>query len=69
MSTDSSNQRNHRPCRYLRSKEMFYDTGETPGEEHGSGLFWCEHTNQCLGPDGHPVADEDCGPERNCYQR
>lgn len=67
MSTDSSNQRNHRPCKHLRSKEMFYDTGETP--QQGSGTFWCEHTSQCLGSDGVAVADEDCGPSRDCYER
>ena len=69
MSTDSSTQRKHRPCKHLRSKEMFYDTGETAEKEYGSGTFWCEHTNQCLGSDGGPADDEDCGPDRNCYAR
>jgi hypothetical protein len=67
MSNDS--QGNHRPCRHLRSKEMFYDTGTPSGESHGSGIFWCTHTANCLGPDGTPASDEDCGPDRNCYQQ
>ena len=60
---------NHRPCRHLRSKEMFYDSGTPPGESHQSGIFWCTHTANCLGPDNRPASGEDCGLDRNCYER
>ena len=41
-------------CRRLRCKEMFVDTGiEFKMTETGSGIFWCSHTQNVLGPDGH----------------
>jgi hypothetical protein len=56
------------PCRSLRSKEMFYDNG-IPWEERGSsGIYWCSHTHKCLGPDGTVVSNEDCRPDRSCYE-
>ena len=69
MSTDLWNQRNSQPCRHLRSKEMFYDTGTPQEEQSTSGDFWCTHTSRCLGPDDKPASDEDCGPERSCYEQ
>ena len=69
MSADSWEQLNNRRCRHLQSKEMFYDTGTPPEDRSGSGIFWCGRTNQCLGPDSKPVDDEDCGPERSCYEQ
>jgi hypothetical protein len=68
MSTDSWNRLNNRPCRHLRSKEMFYDSAAPPDERSGSGIFWCHRTTQCLGPDGKPVDDEDCRTDRGCYE-
>lgn len=58
-----------RPCRNLRSKEMFYDNGIPLEERSGSGIFWCGETHKCLGPDGTMVSTEDCGPGRSCYER
>ncbi|MHC4405672.1 MAG: hypothetical protein ACYTG0_38995 [Planctomycetota bacterium] len=65
MSTDPGN----RPCRHLRAKEMFYDTGAAPEDDSGSGIFWCGHTQNCLGPDERPASTDDCGPDRHCYER
>jgi hypothetical protein len=50
-------------------KEMFYDTGVPLEERMGSGIFWCDHTQKCLGPDNIAVGAEDCGPTRACYER
>ena len=60
---------NQRPCRHLLSKEMFYDTGIPLEERSGSGIYWCDQTHQCLGPDNIAVGREDCGPTRSCYER
>jgi len=40
-----------------------------PPERHGSGVFWCTHTQNCLGPDGAPATAETCIPTRGCYER
>ena len=58
-----------RPCRCLRAKEMFYDTGIPLEERLGSGIFWCSQTHTCMGPDDLVVALEECGPSRQCYQQ
>ena len=60
----------HRPCcKHLRSKEMFYNTGTPLADRSGSGIFWCAHSQHCLGPDGAPATDEDCRPGRTCYEQ
>jgi len=50
------------PCKHLRSKEMFYDNGIPLEDRSGSGIFWCAHTHNCLGPDGTVAARDQCGP-------
>ena len=50
-------------------KEMFYDNGIPLEERSGSGIFWCNQTYNCLGPDNSMVSTEECGPERSCYER
>ena len=30
--------------------------------------FWCQHTWNCLGPDGQLVDDFECSPARSCYE-
>lgn len=59
----------HARCRFLTSKEMFMEVERDPSSPHhaGSGLFWCSHTQNCLGPDGKTVHEEDCKPGRDCY--
>ncbi len=61
----------HERCRCLTHKEMFYETERQPGEEagrSGSELFWCAHTQTCLGPDGQMVDERNCVPGRACYE-
>ena len=32
-----------------------------------SGIFWCVHTFNCLGPDGQVAEPGACKPGRGCY--
>lgn len=59
----------YEPCRCLRSKEMFIDVQPDPKLPHqGSGIFWCLHTMNCLGPDGNVAEPESCKLGRSCYE-
>ena len=56
-------------CRCLRSKGMFIDVepdATVPSSE--SGMFWCIHTQNCLGPDGRVASLEECKPGRGCFE-
>ena len=56
-------------CGCLRSKEMFINVVPDPGIPHmGSGIFWCVHTQNCLGPDGQVAEPGNCKPGRSCYE-
>ena len=56
-------------CRRLRCKEMFIDTGaEFRMAETGSGIYWCSHTQNCLGPDGQIAEPTGCQGGRECYE-
>jgi hypothetical protein len=56
-------------CHRLRCKEMFIDTGEPFDlKDSGSGIYWCSHTQNCLGPDGQIAHVEECKPGRACYE-
>ncbi len=56
-------------CRCLRSKEMFIEVqGESNYPHFGSGIFWCVHTQNCLGPDGQVAEPASCKPGRSCYE-
>ncbi len=58
----------HQRCRCLRSKEMFVEAEPDPSvPQFGSGIFWCIHTQNCLGPDGEVADAESCKPGRACY--
>lgn len=58
----------HERCRFLTSKEMFYEVAQdASAHQGGSGLFWCSQTQSCLGPDGKSVHCDDCKPGRGCY--
>lgn len=57
-------------CQCLRSKEMFY--AEDPIRalaQSGSGIYWCIHTQNCLGPDGQAAQPSACQPGRGCYKQ
>ncbi len=56
-------------CRCLRSKEMFVQVEPDASVQHfGSGIFWCTHTQNCLGPDGQAAEPESCKSGRACYE-
>lgn len=56
-------------CRLLRSKWMFIDAEPDPSVPRSdSGICWCVHTQNCLGPDGQVASTEDCKPGRACYE-
>lgn len=62
---------NQEYCLRLRCKEMFIDMGDPEPfdlKESGSGIFWCSHTQNCLGPDGGVAHFEQCKPGRGCYE-
>lgn len=56
------------PCRYIRSKEMFYQSPGQPEDEFSSGIYWCVKTQENTGPDGQACSKCECGPARACYQ-
>jgi hypothetical protein len=59
-------------CSSLRSKKYFFLEGPALSEEDlldASNDCWCKETQQRVGPDGEPVAPEDCGAERGCFKR
>lgn len=56
-------------CRLLRCKEMFIPTGELFNmRDSGSGIYWCSHTQNCLGPDGEICGPDYCQPGRSCHE-
>jgi hypothetical protein len=56
-------------CRCLRSKEMYINVEPDLSMPHsGSGIFWCAHTQNCLGPDGKVAGEENCRPGRSCFE-
>ena len=56
-------------CRLLRSKWMFIEVEEEKDVPRSdSGICWCVHTQNCLGPDGQIANLEECKPGRGCYQ-
>lgn len=57
-----------RPCRFLMSKEMFYDSDTARDAAYSSGIFQCLKTHQCFGPDGLPTDAEDCRDGRACFE-
>ncbi len=56
-------------CANLRWKGMFVDAVRDPSVQRGNDrLFWCLHTQNCLGPDGKVADDEQCGQGRGCFE-
>jgi hypothetical protein len=56
-------------CRLLRSKWMFIEAEPDPTVPRSdSGICWCVHTQNCLGPDGQVANMENCKPGRACYE-
>jgi hypothetical protein len=57
-------------CRCLRSKEMYIHVDEPDWDMSSgtSGIFWCIHTQNALGPDGQTAEPANCQPGRTCYE-
>ena len=57
-------------CEKLRWKGLFIEALEDPTiQPNNERSFWCQHTFNCLGPDGK-IADEfECSPARSCYEQ
>ena len=56
-------------CRFLRTKEMFFQSEPDPTVPSGrSGHFWCVHTQTVIGPDGKFVTDQECSADRMCFE-
>ena len=56
-------------CRCLRSKEMYFDVEpDLSVPSSYSGLSWCVHTQNCLGPDGRVADMENCRLGRACFE-
>jgi hypothetical protein len=56
-------------CRLLRSKWMFIHAEPDPTVPRSdSGICWCVHTQNCLGPDGQVVTPQACSSGRACYE-
>jgi hypothetical protein len=54
-------------CRFLRSKEMYYQADRREDDPFSSGLYWCMQTHETFGPDGQPVGKQDCCAGRGCF--
>jgi hypothetical protein len=48
---------------------MYIEAEWDPTIQHSNdGAFWCQHTFNCLGPDGKAVDEFECSPGRKCYE-
>jgi hypothetical protein len=56
-------------CTWLRWKSLFIDAESDPTVPRSNdGLFWCMHTQTCIGPDGKLAEPGDChDPDRKCH--
>jgi hypothetical protein len=67
MNAPENAPRLHTPCRYLRNKEMHY---QSPGQEDdpfASGIHSCAKTQEAFGPDNEPAGKTECCAGRVCY--
>ncbi|MBI1896033.1 MAG: hypothetical protein HYS04_05775 [Acidobacteria bacterium] len=56
-------------CVHLRWKGMFIDTVWDPTVPHSNDrAYWCQHTQNCLGPDNQLVDEYECHDGRTCYK-
>lgn len=71
MMTEAERFDTNRPnlCSYMRWKGMFIwaERDATVGPT-SDGFFWCQHTQNCLGPDGQLVEPSRCDAvDRKCH--
>lgn len=56
-------------CTNLRWKGMYISVEWDNSVQHGNDrLYWCQHTQNCIGPDGKAVDDYECNEGRRCYR-
>ena len=55
-------------CFYLLWKGIFIDSWDPGHIPSGDGSFWCNKTQNCLGPDSREVGDYECNETRRCYK-
>ena len=70
-------------CRYIRSKGMIVNIGETPANDSLKRQFlavdkntmdfdattwWCQQSGKTVGPDDRPCYAERCVQGRKCYE-
>jgi hypothetical protein len=57
-------------CANLRCKSMTYRVDERPGRLHydESMTYWCDCTNDPIGPDRDIATHPRCQPGRKCYE-
>ena len=62
----------HVTCRHLRHKLMYVDERHATiglvDDSSDTRVFWCELTQNCLGPDSEPVDEDHCLIGRECYE-
>jgi hypothetical protein len=63
--SSSATQSAQLPCRHLRCKEMYYQAPDD--DEYASGQFWCNRTQDVIGPDGETCDKKQCCANRTCY--
>lgn len=57
-------------CLKLRCKSMYYRPDERPGRLHFSDtqIYWCNDTQDRLGPDGEIATPRACDVGRPCFR-
>ena len=51
-------------CQSIRWKGLYLDLESDPADR----VYWCQETQQCLGPDGKVVDHYECNETRPCYK-
>ena len=56
-------------CKWIRSKEMFYETERREIPNYAARIYWCHYTQKPLGPDDKPCDMEQCTADRPCFEK
>ena len=55
-------------CTNLCWKGLYIDAVWDPTVPQSERIYWCQHSYNCLGPDGKAVDEYECNPSRGCYK-
>lgn len=56
-------------CQNLNWNGQFIDAEWDASAQQGNDrIYWCQHTHNCLGPDGLVAGWQECQPSRECYK-